>query len=71
MVLHLHPPANKLRASIKNPLKWVKNCFPPNRKMRPRTIAQQLLRSGTSIGTNIEKSQAAESAADFIHKSFG
>ena len=36
--------------------------------MRPRTIAQQLLRSGTSIGANIEESQAAESAADFIHK---
>ncbi|MFZ4666730.1 MAG: four helix bundle protein [Prochlorotrichaceae cyanobacterium] len=33
-----------------------------------RTLAQQLLRSGTSIGANIEESQAAESTADFIHK---
>lgn len=31
-------------------------------------IANQLLRSGTSIGANIRESQHAESAADFIHK---
>jgi len=27
--VHPNPPANKLRASIKNPLKWVENCLPP------------------------------------------
>ena len=31
-------------------------------------IAKQLLRSGTSIGSNIRESQLAESKADFIHK---
>ena len=32
MVWHPHPPANKLRASIKNPLKWVKNLISPTVK---------------------------------------
>ena len=31
-------------------------------------IANQLLKSGTSIGANIHEAQAAESKADFIHK---
>jgi four helix bundle protein len=31
-------------------------------------IANQLLKSGTSIGANIRESQNAESKADFIHK---
>jgi four helix bundle protein len=31
-------------------------------------IANQLLRSGTSIGANIHEAQNAESKADFIHK---
>lgn len=31
-------------------------------------ISKQLLRSGTSIGTNINESTAAQSKADFIHK---
>jgi four helix bundle protein len=33
-----------------------------------RTLAQQLLRSGTSIGANVEEAQAAQSKADFIGK---
>ncbi|MEH2105309.1 four helix bundle protein [Nostoc sp.] len=33
-----------------------------------RTLAQQLLRSGTSIGANVEEAQAAQSKADFISK---
>jgi four helix bundle protein len=33
-----------------------------------RRILDQLLRSATSIGANVEESQAAESKADFIHK---
>jgi four helix bundle protein len=33
-----------------------------------RTISRQLIRSGTSIGANVEESQAAQSKADFIHK---
>ena len=31
-------------------------------------LARQLLKSGTSIGTNVREAQNAESKADFIHK---
>ncbi len=31
-------------------------------------LANQLLRSGTSIGANVREAQNAESKADFIHK---
>lgn len=31
-------------------------------------ISRQLLRSGTSIGSNVREAQNAESKADFIHK---
>jgi four helix bundle protein len=31
-------------------------------------ISKQILRSGTSIGANINESQAAETKSDFIHK---
>lgn len=34
----------------------------------PRTMANQLLRSGTSIGANVEEGQASQSEADFISK---
>ena len=33
-----------------------------------RTLANQLLRSGTSIGANVEEAQAGQSKADFIAK---
>ena len=33
-----------------------------------RTLANQLLRSGTSIGANIEEGQASQSEADFVSK---
>ena len=35
---------------------------------RKFVIANQLLKSGTSIGANIFEAQSAESRADFIHK---
>lgn len=35
---------------------------------REYVLSKQLLRSGTSIGANIEEATAAESRADFIHK---
>ena len=35
---------------------------------RKYIIANQLLKSGTSIGANIHEAQNAESKADFIHK---
>ena len=31
-------------------------------------IAKQLIRAGTSIGSNVKEAQNAESKADFIHK---
>jgi four helix bundle protein len=31
-------------------------------------LAKQLLRSGTSIGANVEEAQAGQSRSDFIHK---
>jgi four helix bundle protein len=34
----------------------------------PRTLAGQLLRSGTSVGANVEEAQASQSEADFISK---
>ncbi|MGH7180874.1 MAG: four helix bundle protein [Nitrospiraceae bacterium] len=33
-----------------------------------RTLARQLLRSGTSIGANVEEGQASQSEADFLSK---
>ena len=33
-----------------------------------RTLSNQLLRSGTSIGANIEEGQASQSRADFLSK---
>ena len=33
-----------------------------------RTLSNQLLRSATSIGANVEESRAAQSTRDFIHK---
>ncbi len=33
-----------------------------------RMLSRQLLRSGTSVGANVEESQAAQSKADFVHK---
>jgi four helix bundle protein len=34
----------------------------------PRTLANQLLKSGTSIGANVEEGQASQSEADFVSK---
>lgn len=37
-------------------------------KERKFSIANQILRSGTSIGANVKEAQNAESKKDFIHK---
>jgi four helix bundle protein len=34
----------------------------------PRTLARQILRSGTSIGANTEEGQASQSKPDFVSK---
>lgn len=36
--------------------------------LRKYNMANQLFRSGTSVGANIREAQSAESKADFIHK---
>jgi hypothetical protein len=33
-----------------------------------RTLGKQILRSGTSVGANVEEAQAAQSKADFVSK---
>ncbi len=33
-----------------------------------RELSRQLIRSGTSIGANVEESQSGQSKADFVHK---
>lgn len=35
-----------------------------------RTLANQLLRAGTSIGANVEEAQGSQSRADFVAKSY-
>ncbi len=37
-------------------------------KLKKTVFANQILRSGTSIGANTKEAQNAESKADFIHK---
>jgi four helix bundle protein len=39
-----------------------------NRPGVGRTLGQQLLRAGTSVGANVEEAQAGQSRADFISK---
>lgn len=36
--------------------------------VRKYNLANQLFRSGTSVGANVREAQGAESRADFIHK---
>ncbi len=36
--------------------------------MENNILAKQLLRSGTSVGANVEEAQAGQSRSDFIHK---
>ncbi len=42
--------------------------FLGNKPGASRTLGNQLLRSGTSIGANLEESQSAASTADFVNK---
>ncbi len=37
-------------------------------EQREYVLSKQLLRSGTSIGANVEEALAASSTADFVHK---
>ena len=42
--------------------------FQQLQKKREFVVSKQLLRSGTSVGANVEEATAAESRRDFIHK---
>ncbi len=51
-------------------LRIIKLCRVLNKKyvMENNILAKQLLRSGTSIGANVEEAQAGQSRKDFINK---
>ena len=49
-------------------LKVVKMNFYLIDKKRELVTSKQILRSGTSIGANLEEASGAQSRADFIHK---
>lgn len=42
------------------------NCLP--RTAAGFELARQIIRSGTSVGANVEEADAAESKDDFVHK---
>jgi four helix bundle protein len=56
-----------LELSFEFALEVIKYCELLEEKKR-FVIAQQLLKSGTSLGANIREAQNAESKNDFIHK---
>ena len=43
-------------------------CTEELEKMKRFNLANQLFRSGTSIGANVNEAQSCESCSDFIHK---
>lgn len=51
-------------------LRIIKLCQFLNKQyvMENNILAKQLLRSGTSIGANVEEAQAGQSRSDFVHK---
>lgn len=46
----------------------VKTCRKLMTENKEYVVSKQLLKSGTSIGANVEEANQAESKADFIHK---
>ena len=54
--------------SYKFALRTVKLCKFMNAEHKEFVLSKQVLRSGTSIGANIEESIHAQSKPDFIHK---
>ncbi len=49
-------------------LRMVRLCQALSEKPVGRALGRQLLRSGTSIGANVEEAQGGQSRKDFIHK---
>jgi four helix bundle protein len=56
--------------NFKFALRIIKLCFFLNKKfeVEKNVLSKQLLRSGTSIGANVEEAQAGQSKPDFINK---
>lgn len=46
----------------------VRFCFKIQEKKREYVLTKQLLKSGTSVGANVEEAQQPQSRADFISK---
>jgi four helix bundle protein len=67
----VHVAANRelVPRTLEFAVRVVKFCRRNNRVAgTERTMWNQLLKAGTSIGANVEEAQGAESRADFIHK---
>jgi len=68
-VKEAEPPRDIKERTFSFALQIVRLCRSLDSKPRwLRTLAQQLLRSGTSVGANVEEAQAGQSRADFISK---
>ncbi|NHC35826.1 four helix bundle protein [Scytonema millei] len=63
------PPVDICDRAFQFAVRRVKLCSFLNKKSGgAREISKQLIRSGTSVGANVEESRAAQSTADFVHK---
>jgi four helix bundle protein len=63
------PPFDICQRTFEFALRIVKFCTVLDRSPGVRrALAKQLLRSGTSIGANVEEGQAGQSRADFVSK---
>jgi four helix bundle protein len=63
------PKRDLLPRTLEFAVRVVKFCRRYNRVAgTERVLWNQLLKSGTSVGANVEEAQAAESRADFTHK---
>ena len=53
---------------LKFGIRIIKLCKILSKHLENRVIADQLIRSGTSVGANMQEADAASSRKDFIHK---
>jgi four helix bundle protein len=68
-VKEAEPPRDIKERTFSFALEIVRFCRSLDSKPRSlRILAQQLVRSGTSVGANVQEAQAGQSRADFISK---
>jgi four helix bundle protein len=66
---HEQPPFDIRERTFQFAIQIVQLCVELERKLGTCwTLSKQLLRSGTSVGANLEEGQAGQSKADFISK---